>query len=69
MKNTMVLLSKDLWRGARICIRNEYSRHFHNWSLILLQKSAYGERTEYKFGIAGIIIVLIVFKKQTGLTF
>ena len=62
-KNTMVLFSKDIFKGARICIRNQYSDHFNDWSLLLMEKTFFQERVEYKFGIAGLVIVLMLFRR------
>ena len=63
-KSTMVLLSKNLFKRARICIRNQYSDHFNDWSLLIIEKTYFIERVEYKIGIFGIVFVFMVFRKN-----
>ena len=67
MKNRMVLFSKDLFKGARMCIRNQYSDHFNDWNLLLIGKSYFQERIEYKIGFAGIVLVLMLFRRRKKL--
>ena len=63
-KNTMVLFSKNIFKGMRICIRNQYSDHFNDWNILIIGKSYFSERMEYKIGIFGIVVVLMVFKRK-----
>ena len=63
-KNKMVLFSTDIFKGARICIRNQYSEHFNDWNLLIIGKSFFQERIEYKFGIAGMVLVLMLFRRE-----
>jgi hypothetical protein len=60
-KNSMVFFSKDIFK-SRICVRNQYSEHFNDFDLLRIGKSYFTERIEYKFGILGIVFVLIRFK-------
>ena len=64
-KNKMVLFSKDIAKGLRICIRNQYSDWFNDFNLVIISKSSFTNRIEYKFGLIGIVIVLMVFPKKT----
>jgi len=63
-KNKMVLFSKDICKGIRICIRNQYSDCFNDFNLVIISKSSFTNRIEYKIGLIGIVIILMVFPKD-----
>ena len=60
----MVLFSKDILKGMRICIRNQYSDYFNDWSLLLIGKSYFQERIEYKIGFVGVVLVIMIFRSK-----
>ncbi len=62
--NRMILAQCNFPFNMRFCIRNQWSAFLNDFSIILIGKHKFIERTEYKFGLIGFVFVLLVFNQQ-----
>lgn len=64
LRRRIILAQCDFPFNMRLCIRNQWSQYFNDFSIILIGKNEFMERTEYKFGLIGFVFVLLVFKHE-----